>query len=70
MATVEFELEGAVGPRVKVWGEVDEAEVNAACPDGWEIDWETTPANLDSTRDGERGFARPLRKGRIYHLPS
>jgi hypothetical protein len=57
---IEFDFAGTVGPRVKVWGDVDAAEVDAACPDGWEIDWNTTPANLDSTRDGERGYSHPL----------
>lgn len=59
---IEVELESAVGPRVKVWGNVDGADVDAAIPDGWEVDWETPPANLDSTRDGECGYAHPLRR--------
>ena len=70
MPTIEFELESAVGPRVKVWGEVDAGEVNAACPDGWEVDWDTTPANLDSTREGERGYAHPLRAAHGNPLPA
>jgi hypothetical protein len=61
MPTIEFDLQSAVGPRVKVYGDVDAEEVDAQVPDGWEVDWETTPANLDSTREGERGFAHPLR---------
>jgi hypothetical protein len=60
MATIEYETESAVGPRVLVWGEADEEEVEAGCPDGWTVDWDTTPASLASTRDGERGYAHPL----------
>ena len=61
MPTIEFELDSAVGPRVKIWGSSDAAEVDAQAPDGWVVDWDTTPANLDSTRDGQRGYAHPLR---------
>lgn len=57
---IEIELTGAAGPRVKVWGDVDAAEFEAHVPAGWAVDWETTPANLDSTRDGQRGYAHPL----------
>lgn len=63
MAAIEFDVANrAVGPRVMVWGEIDQFVVDAHCPDGWEVDWETTPANLDSKRNGERGYAHPLRK--------
>jgi len=68
--SIEFEIDGAVGPRVKVWGDVDAGEVDAACPDGWEVDWDTTPANLDSTRNGERGYAHPLRAAYGTALPA
>lgn len=61
MATIEFELDSAVGPRVLVWGDADAAYVDAQTPVGWAVDWETTPANLDSVRDGKRGYAHPLR---------
>jgi hypothetical protein len=61
MATFEFDFTSkAVGPRVKIWGEIDAGEVDTACPDGWEVDWNTTPANLDSMRDGEKGYSHPL----------
>lgn len=59
-AAFEFDLKSAVGPRVKIWGEIDADEVNEATPEGWEVDWDTTPATLDSTREGERGYAHPL----------
>jgi hypothetical protein len=59
---VEFDLTSAVGPRVKIWGDVDAGEVEAMCPEGWAVDWETSPAHLDSQRNGERGFAHPLRR--------
>jgi hypothetical protein len=59
---VEFELESAVGPRVMVWGDVSIEEVEAMCPEGWEVDWETTPANLSSQRNGKRGYSYPLRR--------
>ena len=61
IGSFEFDLtSAAVGPRVKVWGEVDAGEVDAACPDGWEVDWNTSPSPLSTTRDGKRGFAHPL----------
>ena len=57
----EFDIENAaVGPRVKIWGEVDADDVEVRCPPGWGVDWETTPASLDSTRGGARGYAHPL----------
>jgi hypothetical protein len=61
MADFEFDLDNvAVGPRVLVWGYVDAHEIEAACPAGWEVDWDTVPATLDSMRDGKRGLAHPL----------
>ena len=70
-SSFEFDLtSAAVGPRVKVWGDVDTEEVDAACPDGWEVDWNTSPSPLSSTRDGERGFAHPLCEAYGTPLPA
>jgi hypothetical protein len=70
-ATIEVDTtNAAVGPVVRVWGDADREQIDAELPDGWAVDWETTPAPLSSTRDGERGFAHPLRRAVQSPTPS
>jgi len=44
VTTIEWDpTNEVVGPRVLVWGDVDSGEVDAACPEGWEVDQRRGP---------------------------
>lgn len=54
---IEVVLDSANGPKVTYPKSADADDVEAAVPQGWEVDWETTPADV---RGGRK--ASPLRK--------
>lgn len=57
----EIELESPNGPKVVYSKNTPAEEIEAAIPVGWEVDWETTPADVGLTRK-----ASPLYKK--HHL--
>jgi hypothetical protein len=47
---VDIELESPVGPRIIYPAKCDGDIVDARVPEGWEVDWQTTPADYSVGR--------------------
>ena len=60
---VTVELVSPVGPRLIYPADLADADLDSACPVGWELDYDTphVDAGYDSVRDCRR-FSAPLRQ--------
>lgn len=54
---IDVEIESAVGPRIVYPASGLASDVDDAAPEGWEIDWDTTPAQC-----GRGRLSSPLRR--------
>lgn len=60
LTDITCDLDGPTGPRVQYPIGADTDDVNAAAPDGWEVDWDS-----EGQRDNRTGWCwRPLRNVR------